>query len=82
MSGRYQVKGSSVYIPGLASRFGAYGSKEIEFWPSKGKKIKFWQSEIELLAKYTSSRINDSGTQTVKLRKLSLAIWGLVSVDW
>ena len=48
MSGRYHVKGSSVYIPGLASRFGAYGSKEIEFWPSNGQENRvlasFWQN--------------------------------------
>jgi len=45
------------------------------------KKIEFWQSKFEFLANYRP-RINDSRTQTVKLRKLSLAIWGLVSVDW
>ena len=51
------------------------GQKKLSFGKAMGKKIEF-------LAKYTSSRINDSRTQTVKLRKLSLSIWGLVSVDW
>jgi hypothetical protein len=57
------------------------GQKKLSFGKAMVKKIEFWQSKFEFLANYRP-RINDSRTQTVKLRKLSLAIWGLVSVDW
>ena len=56
--------------PGLQVVSGLMGQKKLSFGKAMVKKIEFWQNTHR-------PRINDSGTQTVKIRKLSLVNLGV-----